>query len=128
MKKAELAFKKAGNSARGDGKNSKSGAASVTFETRRTRENEASCMWDNGVDFVDFKKLAGRVFSRHLTGTFPNKKGDVGKKGILESSDRSQSNVPKKKPATESTKSREVKSVLGHFLPFFVLSCLTSSS
>ena len=53
-------------------------------------------MRDNGVDLVDFKKIAGRFFSGHLTGTFPNKKGDFGKKGILESSDCSQSNVPQK--------------------------------
>ena len=49
-----------------------------------------------GADFVDFKKLADRFGLGHLTGTFPNKKGDFGKKGILESSDRSQSNIPTK--------------------------------
>ena len=51
----------------------------------------------HGVDLVDFKKLAGRFFSGHLTGTFPNrKKGGFGKKRVLELSDRSQSNVPTK--------------------------------
>ena len=40
-----------------------------------------------------FLIIAGRFCSEHLTGTFPNKKSDFEKKGILESSDCSQSNV-----------------------------------
>jgi len=52
------------------------------------------CGTPGSTSLISKNELAS--FPGHFTGTFPNKKNDFRKKGILESSDRSQSNVLKK--------------------------------